>query len=76
MYEKLPVTFRVNPGIPNYQEFVKMLKDPKFLEKHSIKIEGEGSIKMGQSDHQYSNELKKVSIDYETLKLDCKEYYP
>jgi hypothetical protein len=52
LYEKLPVTFRVNPGIANFQEVVKMLKDPNFLEKYSVKQEGEsGEIKMGQADH-------------------------
>ena len=31
LYEKLPVTFRVNPGQPNFKELVKMFKDPEFL---------------------------------------------
>jgi len=39
LYEKLPVTFRVNPGLVNFQEVVKMLKDPQFISKNAIKGE-------------------------------------
>jgi multisite-specific tRNA:(cytosine-C5)-methyltransferase len=31
---------------------------------------------MGQKEHQYGNKLRKIAIDFDTLKLDCKPYYP
>jgi len=31
---------------------------------------------MGQEDHLYGNELKKVKIDFNKLKVDCKPWYP
>ena len=31
---------------------------------------------MRQEDHLYGNELKKVKIDFNNLKLDCKAFYP
>ena len=31
---------------------------------------------MGQEDHMYGDELRKVKIDFSKLKLDCKSFYP
>jgi 16S rRNA C967 or C1407 C5-methylase (RsmB/RsmF family) len=36
LVEKLPVTFRVNPGLPNYQTVVRMFQDPNFLIDNAI----------------------------------------
>ena len=34
--DKLPVTFRVNPSLVNYQEMIKLFLDPDFVEKYWI----------------------------------------
>jgi len=39
LVDKLPVTFRVNPGLTNYKTVVEMFKDPKFLEKYATQHE-------------------------------------
>lgn len=36
LLEKLPVTFRVNPGNIGHEKVVEMLKDPKFIESNTI----------------------------------------
>lgn len=65
LYEKLPVTFRANPGLINYEKIVEMFKDPSFIENNFEYIEdtNDKEIKMGQADHMYSNHLKKIKID-------------
>ena len=48
LYEKLPVTFRINPGLINFKEMVKMLKDPEFIKKNAVEVEeneGDGNQK-------------------------------
>jgi hypothetical protein len=35
----LPVTFRINPGLINFKEMVKMLKDPEFIKKNAVEVE-------------------------------------
>ena len=37
--DKLPVTFRVNPGQLNHQDMVKILKDPGFIEQYAVQAE-------------------------------------
>ena len=36
LVEKLPVTFRVNPGLPSFQTVVNMFQDPNFLVNNAI----------------------------------------
>ena len=31
LIEKLPVTFRINPGLSNHESLVKMFNDPNFI---------------------------------------------
>lgn len=31
---------------------------------------------MGQAEHQYGNQIKGMRLDFSTLKMDCKGYYP
>jgi hypothetical protein len=35
LMQKLPVVFRVNPGLLNYQSLVDMFKDEQFIAKYS-----------------------------------------
>jgi len=34
LLEKLPVTFRVNPGVIEYEKMTTMLRDPSFMEQY------------------------------------------
>lgn len=64
LYDKLPVTFRVNPSLPNHQAMVAMFSDPDFIKKYSAhQEEDEGAqreIKMGQSEHIYKDSLRNI----------------
>lgn len=77
----MPVTFRINPGLVNFQELVKLFRDPDFIQKYAVKgselnNKEVADIKMGQADHYYGDTLKHVSIDYTQLRMDCKQFYP
>lgn len=37
--DKLPVTFRINPGLLNYEALVSLFTDPAFVEKYWINNE-------------------------------------
>ena len=65
--DKLPVTFRINPGLVNYQELAKIFRDPEFILKYAVASEVKddeskevAEIKMGQADHYYKDTLKNV----------------
>ena len=36
LQDKLPVTFRVNPSLVNYEAMVEMFQDPEFVKKYWI----------------------------------------
>ena len=38
--QHLPVTFRINPTYPNYEQYAKILKDPKFLDERFFSSKG------------------------------------
>lgn len=88
LLEKLPVTFRVNPGLIGHERVVEMLRDPKFIESHTTdpakqqEEEQDGDedkdkeILMGQKDHQDKKQMRSQVIDYSKLKMDCKSFYP
>jgi hypothetical protein len=66
--EKLPVTFRLNSGEHNYEKVSQMLRDPDFITNCTDKdFEVEADV---------NNSLKTAKIDYSTLRIDCKPYYP
>jgi 16S rRNA C967 or C1407 C5-methylase (RsmB/RsmF family) len=35
LLSKLPVTFRVNSGLPNYEKVVELFKNPDFISEHA-----------------------------------------
>ncbi len=66
--EKLPVTFRLNCGEHNYQRVSLLLNDPDFIkrftdENFTVEPDVHGS-------------LKTAAVDYSSLSMDCKPYYP
>ena len=42
LYDKLPVTFRINSQLANHQALVDMFSDPEFIQKYSVEQEDEG----------------------------------
>jgi len=84
LQDKLPVTFRVNPGLMNYQALITMFNDPNFVETYWESKEGEveaeagdpTSFNMGQTDHAYGDKIKKMKFTKDLLTIACKPYYP
>ena len=66
--EKLPVTFRINSGEANHARFSEMLRDSKFIESFTDKDH------VAEPDQHDS--LKTQKIDFSSLCMDCKSYYP
>lgn len=66
--EKLPVTFRLNCGEHNYQRVSQLLNDPDFIKRFT-----DENFTVEPDEH---GSLKTAAIDYSTLSMDCKPYYP
>ncbi len=66
--EKLPVTFRINSGEYNYEKVSQMLRDPDFVKNFT-----DDSLTVEPDEH---GSMKTAKIDYSTLRMDCKPFYP
>ena len=66
--EKLPVTFRLNCGEHNYERVSQLLNDPDFIKRFT-----DENFSVEPDEH---GSLKTAPIDYNSLKIDCKPYYP
>lgn len=66
--EKLPVTFRLNSGEHNFEKVSEMLRDPEFVSKYTDKDL--------EVQHDENQSMKTTKIDFSTLRMDCKPYYP
>jgi hypothetical protein len=66
--EKLPVTFRLNSGENGYERVSAFLRDPTFIESYT-----DASFEIEPDEH---GSLKTAKVDYSTLRMDCKPYYP
>lgn len=54
-----------------------MFKDPELIKNNVVVSQEEGeAVNMKQSEHQFSDALKKVQLDVSSMKFDCKAYYP
>lgn len=91
MKERLPVTFRINENVPNYQNFLKTLKDSKFIAnllaqgKQEAKPEGEEEAKIEtKGDDEGADQIKvekKRRVDNESdyieeISLKNVKWYP
>jgi len=66
--EKLPVTFRLNAGEHNIDKVSSVLRDPNFINKFT-----DETITIEPDEHA---SLKTTKIDYSSLRMDCKAFYP
>ena len=66
--EKLPVTFRINSGENNYLQMSEMLRHPDFIRRFT-----EGQAVVEPDEH---NSMKTAIVDYDSLRMDCKAFYP
>jgi hypothetical protein len=66
--EKLPVTFRLNSGEHNFEKVSEMLRDPDFITNSTVK-----DFEVEADEH---NSMKTAKIDYASLRIDCKPFYP
>jgi hypothetical protein len=79
------VTFRINSGEVGFAKVCNMLKDKDFIETYCKRVEEAGqadnveenkdAFNMAQSNHGVES-LRRAQIDFSTLKMDCKEFYP
>jgi hypothetical protein len=46
LQDKLPVTFRINPSLVNYQSLVTLFSDPKFTDKYWIETKDDSNEKV------------------------------
>jgi 16S rRNA C967 or C1407 C5-methylase (RsmB/RsmF family) len=62
------VTFRLNSGENNFEKVSEILRDPGFVKRYT-----EGQPIVVPDEH---NSLKTSAVDYDSLRMDCKDYYP
>lgn len=77
--EKLPVTFRVNPGLKNHEALVAMFSNPNFIKDMAIEhAEDEKTEAVGtkHTEHVGKTQLKTATLDFDALKFECKKWYP
>jgi tRNA and rRNA cytosine-C5-methylases len=74
--ERLPITFRINDNVPNYQNFLNKIKDKDFITKTLGSTEGEKSKepkKEGdsdtESDTKVSEQLKLFPVPWDPRQL-------
>ena len=66
--EKLPVTFRLNSGEHDFLRVSEMLRDVNFVRNYT-----DSDLVMQPDEY---NSLKTSVVDYDSLRMDCKPYYP
>jgi hypothetical protein len=66
--QKLPVTFRLNSGEHDYMRVSEMLRDANFVRNYT-----DSDLVMQPDEY---NSLKTSVVDYDSLRMDCKPYYP
>lgn len=90
LQNKLPVTFRINPGMPNYQALVHMFSDPAFINNYSSDVGEEGevivtlkkhdtglySLDVGEDSFAQQNHNKRFKYGLNDTRMECKNYYP
>lgn len=59
-----------------------MFNDPQFIENMAVERQDEkaeekiANYDMKQKEHSGTGELKKVQLDFSTMKMDLKKWYP
>ena len=90
LYEKLPVTFRINSGSAQFQRVSQMIKDPEFIKQFIERAaakqaenqeEGKEEKKDGNAVNMDQTKLvtetmKDAQIDFANLRMDVKPFYP
>ena len=86
MRQKLPVTFRINEGIPNASNFLEKIKDPEFIPKMTAQVDDKGKsgtieieetkkdeTKEKEGEKPEENEFESIK---EQIKLTNVPWYP
>ena len=51
------MTFRINPGLENYQKLVEMFKDPQFIETYSV-VQEDKKVVVKETEEKFHEVLK------------------
>lgn len=88
LYDKLPVTFRLNSGEPGFWRVSQLLRDPSFIkqfieremkdaapEETKVGETGGAAVNMDQTQ-MVTKTMKDLEVDFSKLKMDLKPFYP
>ena len=80
MKERLPVTFRINNNIPNYQNFEETISHPDFVKKMiQLSLTSNGGKSPQQNEEQEEKkegQEEEIKKDEDGLKLQNISWYP
>lgn len=80
LFEKLPVTFRVNQTENHHERVVALFRDPEFIRSHyqvTEEVAGKDVIAVDMNQKFESREgLRNLNLDLSQVKLERKPYYP
>ena len=75
LLEKLPVTFRVNPGLLQHQQVVQMFTDEDLVRKmatQGVDEKDQMEVSNNHGDHPGKDQLRKATLNFEQMKCECK----